>query len=187
MKNSLSRLLKLGGILCLLYASFLLFQHYNPNRLSFSYEKAQKPALTAKNNPPVALVVPGLHINLPIVPTSLKGNEWETTDKGVSYLVNSPVPGEKGNSIMYGHNWTSLLGNLVHIKSGQELTVLFTDGSTKKFTVQYIGVVSPSQSSILKNTSDQRLTIYTCTGFLDTKRFVVVAKYSPAVAANTHQ
>lgn len=179
MKQSLVRLFRLVGFISIFCAIVLLAQHYNPNRLSFSYNSAKNVSnQPQKGNEPVALIIPGLAIHLPIIPTEIKNKKWQTTDLGVSYLKSSAVPGEQGNSIFYGHNWNSLLGNLVHIKSGQQLTIVFADGSKKKFRVQYIGVVSPSQESILKDTTDKRVTLYTCTGFLDSKRFVVVANLS---------
>ena len=36
--------------------------------------------------------------------------------------------------------------------------------------------VKPNAVEILESADDSRLTIYTCSGFLDTARFVVVAK-----------
>lgn len=51
-----------------------------------------------------------------------------------------------------------------------------SDGTTRTFTIDQTAVISPTQASVVNPTLDTRLTIYTCTGFLDTKRFVVVAK-----------
>jgi sortase (surface protein transpeptidase) len=49
------------------------------------------------------------------------------------------------------------------------------DGVKKEFKVEYTATVDPSQTYIIDNTKDTRITLYTCTGFLDSKRFVVVA------------
>ncbi len=177
MKLVVSRFLTGIGLLCLAYGFLLLVQHYNPNRLSFALSSYKDPKFASTEAVPAVLAIPGLQISLPIIPSHISGKSWPTTDRGVSYLADSVIPGSKGNAIFWGHNWTSLLGGLVHTKQGQKVSVLFTDGTSKTFTVEYIGVVSPNQSSILKNTGDRRLTIYTCTGFLDSKRFVVVARY----------
>lgn len=77
---------------------------------------------------------------------------------------------------MYGHNWTSILGNLPKVKTGDVITVTMHDGKKKDFRIEYTAVVTPDQDYIIDNTNDVRLTLYTCTGFLDSKRFVVVAK-----------
>jgi sortase (surface protein transpeptidase) len=107
--------------------------------------------------PPQYIEIPDLKIKLPIIPSKITGGKWETTSKGVSYLETSPIPGEKGNSILYGHNWEKLLGRLVKIKTGAKIVITYSD------------------SSILNQTEDERMTIYTCTGFLDSMRFIVVA------------
>lgn len=128
---------------------------------------------------PKAILIPSIKSALPIIPSIVTNGHWGTTDKGVSYLTSSPIPGEAGNSIMYGHNWTSILGHLSLVKPGDMVIVLMSDGKKKEFKVEYTATVSPNQTYIIDTTKDARLTIYTCIGFLDSKRFVVVAK--PAV------
>lgn len=86
------------------------------------------------------------------------------------------MPGEPGNSILYGHNWTSLFGNLPKTKPGERVDIGFSDGSMQQFIVEYTSIVSPDEIEIIEQTEDTRITLYTCTGFLDSKRFVVVAK-----------
>lgn len=125
---------------------------------------------------PIGLVIKDLGIRLNVFPSEVKSNNWESTTQGVSYLLNSNLPGETGNSIIYGHNWPSLLGDLVNIKKGQEIDIYMSDKTVKRFIVDNILVVTPEQSSVLNKTDDKRLTVYTCTGFLDTKRFVVSGK-----------
>ena len=41
--------------------------------------------------------------------------------------------------------------------------------------IEYTQVVTPDQTHILAPSDDRRVTLYTCTGFLDRKRFVVTA------------
>ena len=127
-------------------------------------------------NPPVAIAIKGLNINLPIIPAEIHSTQWDTTTKGVSWLDNSPEPGENGNSILYAHNWTSLFGNLPKVKPGQKIQIGFKDNTKKNFLVQNTAIVKPNQLGILDQTTDKRITLYTCTGFMDSKRFVVTAK-----------
>ena len=124
---------------------------------------------------PQEIVIRDLNIYLPIYPAEIKNNSWESTTEGVSYLSSSPLPGNTGNSIIYGHNWESLLGRLTKIKPGQEIQILYADKTAKTFVVEYTQVTTSDQTHILSQTKDKRLTIYTCTGFLDFKRFVAVA------------
>lgn len=170
-----SKLLTLLGLLCLLVGSTLLWQRYNPQRLSFtSYRNHSTPP--AAPNPPVRVKINDLKIDLPIIPSKIIKNQWETTGKGVSWLSTSPIPGTTGNSILYGHNWTSLLGNLVNAHTGQLITVYYQDGTQKSFEIEALAAVNPDDIHILDPSQDERITLYTCTGLMDSKRFVVVAK-----------
>ncbi len=153
----------------------LLWQRYNPQRLSFASYRNYSTSQAAPN-PPVRIKINDLRIDLPVIASKIKNNQWETTAKGISWLSTSPIPGTTGNSILYGHNWSSLLGNLVNAKTGQLITVYYQDGSQKSFEVDALAAVNPNDIHILDPSQDERITLYTCTGLMDSKRFVVVAK-----------
>lgn len=176
MKRALARLLISFGIFCLTLNVVLYWERTNPQRLSFTEYMHNHPKTTVKaSNPPVRMIVKGLEIDLPVIPAKVTSGTWETTTQGVSYLATSPVPGDVGNSIMYGHNWTNLLGDLVHVRPGDQIVLIYKDSSRKTFTVELTGIVSPDQTHILSPTKDRRITLYTCTGFMDSKRFVATA------------
>jgi len=168
-----SKISILLGILLLLFGAYLVFERYNPKRLEF--EKIEQSASFASLLYPQKITIPALSIELGVYPAKITNNSWEATTRGVSYLTSSPVPGEFGNSILYGHNFPNLLGKLPKIKPGDEIVVTLDSGKEKTFVVKYTQVVIPSQTDILKSTGDTRITLYTCTGFLDSKRFVAVA------------
>lgn len=164
----------IAGILCLVYAGSLYAQRTNPDRLVFNEYPTKQPVISGKILP-LRLTVPTVGIDLPLIPSAIKEGEWETTDKGISYLKSSPLPGDRGNSIMYGHNWNNLLGPLIGVKTGESLIVKYANGEKKTFVIAGIMTVTPDQTHILNETSDHRITLYTCTGFMDSKRLVIVA------------
>ena len=86
-----------------------------------------------------------------------------------------------GNSILYGHNWNSLLGDLENAKPGYTVEIIYKNSVKRYFRISYIAIVNPNQIHVLNQTNDARLTIYTCTGFLDQKRLVVTAEYQPPI------
>ncbi|MBI4136983.1 sortase [Candidatus Roizmanbacteria bacterium] len=176
MRKHISYLFITLGVFFLVYGSYLFYLRYSPNKLSFTSYIPDNSTQVATDAQPIELNIPDLNINTSITSSTIKNDIWETSSTGVSYLNLSPVPGEKGNSILYGHNWTSTLGNLYKIKPGETIQITYADNSTKNFVVEYTSVVTPDETDIIEQTSDTRLTIYTCTGFLDSKRFVVVAK-----------
>ena len=163
MKSNFFLILSCG---CFIFLTVLLWQRVAPI-------KATSGAVVSSTV--ASLAVPSLNIDLPVIPASMSGKTWETTKNGVSWLSTSPIPGEIGNSIIYGHDWPNILGRLTNVKTGQEIIVRLASGKTRKFVVQYTAVVPSTQDDVLRSTSDRRLTIYTCTGFWDEKRFVAVA------------
>jgi len=165
-----------SGTFLIILGSFLLWQRNDPSRLSFRLnERLASASKSSSTNVPVSISIPALGISLPVYPATIEKGKWQDTKNGVSYLTSSAVPGEAGNTILYGHNWPALLGNLRKIKPGDKILVTLFEKKMQVYTVKYITVVTPDQTHILDATLDKRLTLYTCTGFLDSKRFVVTA------------
>jgi LPXTG-site transpeptidase (sortase) family protein len=163
------------GLVILIFSAFFFYQRYNPLRLSFSISDYRAQGITDSASMPVEIIIPAIKLDLSIIPAKLVKNSWETTDKGVSYLISSPIPGNIGNSILYGHDWANILGPITKLKTGQIIEIKFVTGAIKKFEINTISLVSPDQASILAPSGDARITLYTCTGFWDSKRFVVTA------------
>jgi LPXTG-site transpeptidase (sortase) family protein len=158
------------AIILFLYGAALVWERTNPSRMSVL--PVNEPARI--QGQPDSITIPSANIDLPIFPAKLNGVRWDQTTKGVSYWVASPVPGNAGNSVLYGHNWRNLLGPLTKVKPGDKVIVSY--GSEQvTFVVHFVTTVDPSNISILAPTSDTRITLYTCTGFLDSKRLVVTA------------
>lgn len=164
------------GIFCFLLGGYYFWQRTNPQRLSFNINPTSTFTQTSMSSAkPIEIIIPDLNIDLPIYPATIEKGKWEATTKGVSYLTSSPAPGDQGNSILYGHNWQNLLGKLTRAKTGQEIQIKFDDNTARIFIITSASVVSPQQVSVLEQTQDRRITLYTCTGFFDQKRFVVAA------------
>lgn len=130
------------------------------------------------------LTIPSAGVSLPAYTADIVGTTWQTTKRGVSYLSSSALPGQQGNSVIYGHNWPNLLGNLHEVQPGDPVYVK-TQDHTYRFIVYFVTEVGPYESSVYQNTTDTRLTIYTCSGFLDSKRLVVTAMFDTQLAAES--
>lgn len=128
------------------------------------------------DNYPVKLFIPKLSKTLNISPGEAVKNRWTISDTGVSYLADSAPPGTAGNSVIYGHNRNNILGKLPYINHGDKIYVLLNSGEIVIYEVAEEKEISPYQVEILSQTADSRLTIFTCSGFLDSSRFVVIAK-----------
>ena len=124
---------------------------------------------------PVSMALPAININLPIIPNHIRNGKWDEIPNGISFLLQSSVPGRPGNSVFYGHNWPNLLGRLKDSKANDPLIVRYTDGSEKEFVIRQVNKVLANDIRILENTADTRITLYTCIGLFDSHRLVVIA------------
>lgn len=175
--NSASKFFFFLSFASLFISAYLYWQQTTPKNLNFKIDNISKLKYEypKKEIYPVRITIRDVDIDLAIFPAEIRNNEWDTTTYGASYLKISALPGDMGNSVMYGHNWNNIFGNLTKLKKGQEIDILMNDNTQRLFKVVSTSVLSPDQSSVLDQTNDKRLTLYTCTGFLDKKRFVVTA------------
>ena len=125
---------------------------------------------------PKKLYIPKLAKALDIAQGQVVNNRWTVSQTGVSYLSTSAIPGQIGNSVIYGHNRPEILGGLTQVKNSDLVFVVMENGHIVKYRIIETRQIKPTQVEILNNSPDSRLTIYTCSGFLDQARFVVIAK-----------
>lgn len=166
MKISPSRVSVLIGLVLLTYGLALVYERTRPIGVDT--------APTRLNPAAFSVAFPTLNRTIPVFAASIENGKWQTTKQGISYLSSSPLPGTRGNSVMYGHNWPNILGNLEKLNPGDSV-IIYRGTQTTRFTVYFKTVVEPTDSSVYAPTGDYRLTIYTCTGLLDTKRLVITA------------
>lgn len=127
-------------------------------------------------NKPVKIFIPKLSKELMVSDGHIENNRWTISATGVSYLTSSSLPGKTGNSVLYGHNLPEILGNLYLLAPDDKIYVILNSGKFVEYKVAETREVTPEQVEILDQSDDARLTLYTCSGFLDEARFVVVAK-----------
>lgn len=171
----LAVILIFGGFLLIFWAGrdklvgspqFIVRSSQNPN-----YSQAE--IVEVK---PYKLYIPKIHKTLLISDGVISNDRWMISDTGVSYLTTSPLPGKMGNAVLYGHNLDSILGKLPSLNEGDLVYVVMNDGTFYKYAIFERKQVEPDAVGILKNSGDFRITIYTCSGFLDSARYVVVGK-----------
>ncbi len=150
-----------ASLACFVLSGFFIWQRHAP---------IQAVANTATGLPKT-ISFPSLGLILPVIPT-----ENGTTPKGVSYVTSTPLPGTPGNSVFYGHNWPNLLGKLHTLVPGQEVHISFSDSKLVKFRIISTSIVDSDQTAVIKQTTDARITVYTCIGLFDSKRFILVAQ-----------
>lgn len=123
----------------------------------------------------IVFEVPRLDIKVPV----LEGTEKKSLQTSAGHFEGTGSPGH-GNFCIAGHNSTiyaEIFNDLDRIKIGD--TIYLTDIDEKRtrytYTVTSYDIVSPDDTGILKDFSDDRITVISCTD--DGKfRQVVVGK-----------
>jgi LPXTG-site transpeptidase (sortase) family protein len=130
----------------------------------------------AKHKPkPVKIAIQWFLIDVPIEEEVYHAGTWTISPTEASHLADSASPGEPGNDIIYGHNTRQILGNIRALKGGELIHVTTADGIDHVYTITRMEEVDPSQTAALEPTTTETLTLFTCSGFLDSRRFVVQA------------
>lgn len=179
-RKGIANLLLLLGFIFLVFSVYLFWLRTSPTKIEFEIQETEisKTDYVYSDSSPYKLTISSIGVELPIIKSKIERGEWEVTEEGVSYLSSSPIPGDFGNSILYGHNWPNLLGKLPKVRPGDEIVITMSNSEVRKFIVDKTQIVEPTNTSILAFSNQPQITIYTCTGILDSKRFVVVAKPS---------
>lgn len=162
------------------WGSFLLWakQKINPGG-GYVYKTAQlsgdqsgKKDIPKENR----LVIPSIQLNDEII----DGATFHALDKGIWHRPATSNPIDGGNMVIAGHRFRyTSIGNfysLDKVKVGDKISV-YWDQKEYVYQVDNILVVPPSDLGIEDNTSEPRLTLYTCTPYWSsTDRLVIQSK-----------
>ncbi|HZZ98688.1 MAG TPA: sortase [Candidatus Saccharimonadia bacterium] len=165
-------------------AGFLTIQHFLvvPSEFSVHALEEQQYADASITHPraqlPSRLILPDERIDLPIFQSAILNGEWQLSTKGVSILSTTTHATRQEGYILYGHNWPVLLGNVSKAKIGEPLLLEYPDGSSEQYKIESVFRVSPKSVDVLDLAKSQTVLLYTCTGFLDTERLVVLAHFT---------
>lgn len=130
------------------------------------------------------IVVPDMGLSAKIGEGSY-ANRYAVLRDGIWRDPHSSKPGQVGNTVLAGHRFTytqprGIFYTLNKVHVGSDITV-FWEGAKYHYRVRQMKVVKPINTAVLKQTTDKRLTLYTCTPlFHPDKRLVVIAtEYVP--------
>lgn len=127
------------------------------------------------DNPPIRIIIPSAAIDLPVKVSHLISGVWELSDDTASFGEGSSSPDEPGNTVIFAHARPGLFLPLKEVKLKDYIYVM-TKASWHQYEVSDIREVSPSDTYVVRQTMEKRVTLFTCSGFFDSKRLVVVAK-----------
>lgn len=125
---------------------------------------------------PIQLEFPSIEHSIEVTQTSVATGQWQIPAQTVGHVRESAYPRFPGNSIFYGHNSSKILGKLDQVEVNDRVRVQLMDGTFREYQIIEKVVVEPDQVEFLEPTDFEVITIYTCTGWLDSKRLIVRAE-----------
>ncbi|MDO8452291.1 MAG: sortase [bacterium] len=171
-QRKLGKLLIITGLLFLTYWGAHTYFRYQSLTLEASQTQS---AAVGSGSRPVRVTIPN-KFDLDVAEAVEVSGKWGAWSDKATFLPISAKPGEAGNIVIYGHNKKLVMGKLIEVKAGDEITVLTADGQVHKYQVEDTQSVDTTHTELLNPTSYEVLTLYTCTGFLDRLRWVVRAR-----------
>jgi len=123
---------------------------------------------------PRRITIPAVGINLPVKKAKIVSETWEVLNDAASYGELTTFPGEIGNTVIFSHAVSSLFGDLPKIRNGDFVYIL-TDSYTFTYKIVKTNSVQPDDIGILASGNEKALTLYTCEGTADERRFTAKA------------
>lgn len=173
-KKEIKKFLKDNFLIILglfLLSSFVVWRYHQARILSFSSKIT--PAEIGESTigfVPSHIKAYPVGVDVDITRATIVNGVWPVFPTTAGYVLNGK------NLIIYGHNKDEIMGPIRWIKEDAEITLIDLNGEEHKFKVVKTDEVDPNNLSYIEKTNEETLTVYTCTGFLDSKRFIVVAK-----------
>lgn len=147
-----------------------VYSAYNPEENSLQFVKVERESWSK----PTSITINSL-VSTDIESGQLSDGTWAISPNKAVFLTNSAYPGKNGNIVIYAHNWEELFGKLQHVEIGEIITLKTEDGLDWRYQIDLKREVDPSQTVWIQPTESEVLTLYTCSGVLDSKRLVVRA------------
>ena len=126
-------------------------------------------------NLPQRIIIPSLSIDLPVTLAPVIKGYWKVYPDRAGFGDGSAYPGDKGNTVIFAHARYGLFLGLRDIKIGDKVYIL-TGDKWLSYKVKEIKTVLPKNLEVIAPTPDETLTLFTCSGFADSKRLIVIAK-----------
>src|SRR3989338_1348336 len=161
---------KTGEVISVSFAS-------EPVKIDEKFLVEKKPDKKPKQSP-TRIVISALNINIPVKDANIISGFWEVFPDSAGFGLGSAYPEEAGNTVIFAHARQGLFLPLKDIRAGENILVL-TSAAWYSYTVREIKEVLPSQTEVIAPTAESILTLYTCSGYADSKRLIVTAVKNP--------
>jgi LPXTG-site transpeptidase (sortase) family protein len=125
---------------------------------------------------PERIVIEKVEIDLPVVYAPLVNGTWDVTPKAANYAEGTSLINDKeGNVGIFGHARADAFLRIKDIVPGDIITLTWVSGKAV-YKVVAVDTVSPDNVEVFYPVSHPVLTLTTCDGRFDEKRFMVRAE-----------
>ncbi|QQS38694.1 sortase [Candidatus Woesebacteria bacterium] len=191
----------IAGCVILLIGSLLIFWNNifitQPDNYAYNDEPISMEGFRETDNDsetPTRIIIPSVNIDLEVKTAEVINGYWEVFDDKAGWGKGSGIPGKAGNQVIFAHAREGLFEPLKKVKvkdsvyvlsvsdireNGVDNNYISSEVSTKAwhaYEITSITEVFPNETQVIKPTEDETLTLYTCSGYKDSKRLIVVAK-----------
>jgi len=156
------------GWVLILWGSFYFL------RKSFWQNYTVSKIITHEDRLLTKVIFPSFSQERKIVTTHVANGEWLLLDDAANYVYESARPRENGSIIIYGHNTPQVFADLHKLNFGDDIVLENNLGTKFYYQVVDKKIVKPDEIKYL-NQNKETLILYTCTGFLDSKRLLIFA------------
>lgn len=150
-----------------LMSIFFVWKYHQSRILSFNSKEITR--INSTDIKPIHIKAYPVGIDIDINPAVIIDGVWPVFPNSAGFITNGK------NVIIYGHNKNNIFGPIRYIKLGAIVEILDSNNKIHKYEVVETDTVYPDNLEYIKEKKEETLTLYTCVGFFDSKRFIVVA------------
>lgn len=169
-------LLASGIFLLLIYSGWRFHQARILSFWDRKDELVSEVSYERKGTLPVYIRSYPVGIDIGIKEAKIEKGVWQVFPDSVSHLGSSGRIGEGKNIVIYGHNKDDVFGPIRYMKEGSEIELRDENGENYIYRVVKTDIVKPDNLEYILPKNEEILTLYTCIGFFDKDRFIVVAE-----------
>jgi sortase A len=197
------------GLIILLFVAWQLWgtsiaQHHEQGVLKSEFETSVKAHKTAHGGAAAKLIAAGAlvnqpaegsvvgHLQIPAIGVDqyvVSGTATDDLAKGPGHYIGTAMPGQAGNVAIAGHRTTdgAPFNELGHLTIGDKIDLTSLSGQQFTYSVSQPPVpVSPTDTSVLSDFGDNRITLTTCNPeYSAAQRLIVVGKLVQGVRSPT--
>lgn len=147
---------------------------HNSNILAFDQQAVVNQP--THNSTVSSISIPKVGLHLSVDEAAVSNGDWEISSTQANHWNTSANPGENGNIVLYAHNKTSLFGPIRWLNQGDTIELLDHSNRTHTYIITDTVTTTPDDISYVLPRDEEMVTLYTCTGFFDSQRYIVVAR-----------